>query len=89
MALKTQKAEDCSKAHFKLSIPPIGKSRWEQLRYIIPVSRETWRKLCKAGKAPHPERISLRCTVWDNAEIHNWLHDPVGYQAKPVGAVNE
>lgn len=67
------------------SLPLVGKSRWEQLQHFVPVSRETWRKLCKSGKAPRPERISLRCTVWDNAQIHLWLADPIAYRALPEG----
>lgn len=81
MAMKTQKEKALFKEEFQLKIPLDGKSRWEQLRHFIPVSRETWRKLCKAGKAPQPERVSLRCTVYDNAQIHLWLSNPSAYHA--------
>jgi prophage regulatory protein len=56
-------------------LPSIGKSRWSQLKHFIPVCRETWRQLYKANKAPQPQYLSARCTVWDNAEIHQWLQD--------------
>jgi predicted DNA-binding transcriptional regulator AlpA len=66
-----------------LSLPPVGMSRWQQLEHIVSVSRETWRKLCMAKRAPAPIRLSERCTMYANAEVHRWLADPVGYrQAK-------
>ena len=64
------------------TLPSIGKSRWEQLKHFIPVSRETWRKLTISGRAPKPEHISERCTVYDNAELHRWISDPAGYRAE-------
>lgn len=67
-----------------ITLPEVGKSRWEQLRHFIPVSRETWRKLHKAGKAPVPEHLSIRCTVWDNRQIHLWLLNPSTYNARKV-----
>jgi hypothetical protein len=63
------------------SLPLNGCSRWADLEPFIPVCRETWRKLCIAGKAPQPVKLSLRCTVWKNSEIHTWLSDPLKYTA--------
>lgn len=62
------------------SLPFCGLSRWGTLKPFIPVSRETWRKRVRAGHAPQPIRLSPRCTVWSNEDIHRWLSDPVGYQ---------
>jgi predicted DNA-binding transcriptional regulator AlpA len=62
------------------ALPAVGMSRWQQLQHIIPVSRETWRQLCLAGRAPAPVRISERCTMYPNVEVHRWLADPVGYR---------
>lgn len=68
-------------------LPQQGKSRWEQLKHFIPVSRETFRKMYLAKKAPQPQRLSLRCTVWDNGEIHRWLANPEGYAVEGQGNV--
>lgn len=62
------------------TLPTVGKSRWMQLQHFIPVSRGTWHKLVVAGKAPQPQRLSERCTMYDNREVHRWLADPVNYQ---------
>jgi predicted DNA-binding transcriptional regulator AlpA len=61
------------------TLPPVGHSRWGQIAPFIGVSRETWRQLCKTGRAPEPIRLSARCTVWKNSEIHAYLADPLGY----------
>lgn len=68
------------------ALPPVGMSRWQQLRHIIPVSREKWRQLVLAGRAPAPVRLSERCTMFSNAEVHRWLADPVGYRQVEGGA---
>jgi prophage regulatory protein len=64
------------------SLPLVGRSRWTQIQPFLPVCRETWRTMCRAGKAPKPVRLSPRCTVWDNVEVHRWLADPLGYRAE-------
>jgi prophage regulatory protein len=61
------------------SLPHEGMSRWQQLRDFIPVSREKWRQLVLNRRAPQPIRLSMRCTMYSNAEIHRWLADPLGY----------
>ena len=64
------------------TLPLTGVSRWEQLKNIIPVSRETWRKLVKAGKAPKPHRLSAHCVLYNNEEIHRWMKDPSNYRPR-------
>jgi len=64
------------------TLPTIGLSRWEQLRHFIPVSRETWRQLVKAGKAPQPVRLTERCTMYDNGAVHRWLAAPADFNAE-------
>ncbi len=61
-------------------LPATGKSRWAAFSKFSPVSRETYRKLSLKGKAPKPERMGIRCTYYDNAELHKWLADPANYQ---------
>ncbi len=62
-------------------LPYTGKSRWSQIKKFSPVGRETFRKLCKEGRAPKPELMGIRCTFWDNGELHRWLSDPANYKA--------
>ena len=62
------------------NLPLIGISRWNQIAPFVGVCRETWRKLCRAGRAPKPIQRSPRCTVWSNEQIHLYLNDPLGYR---------
>lgn len=65
-----------------VALPAVGMSRWDTLRHFVPISRESWRKLVKAGKAPKPVRLSERCTMYSNAEVHRWLADPANYRVQ-------
>ncbi len=60
-------------------LPITGKSRWRTIKQFCPVSRETFRKLSLSGKAPQPERMGIRCTYYDNTELHRWLANPLTY----------
>ncbi len=62
------------------TLPLTGKSRFSQFKKFIPISREKFRQLSKQGKAPQPERMGIRCTFYDNAELHRWLADPINYR---------
>jgi prophage regulatory protein len=62
-----------------LNLPLVGQSRWNQIKPFLPVSRATWTRLCNTGKAPQPVRLTHRCTVYSNVEIHKWIADPAGY----------
>ncbi|MFM0453901.1 transcriptional regulator [Paraburkholderia nemoris] len=59
-----------------------GLSRFKQIQPYLPVSRETWRLLGKAGRAPQPIRVNPRCTVWHNDEVLAWLADPAGFKVE-------
>lgn len=63
------------------TLPLIGLSSWSQIAPFVSVSRETWRKRCREGRAPQPIRLSQRRTLYRNEEVHRWLADPVGYRA--------
>ena len=63
------------------TLPLTGKSRWSTIQKYSPVSRETFRKLSLKGRAPRPERMGIRCTYYDNQELHRWLKDPANYQS--------
>ncbi len=62
-------------------LPSIGKSRWSGFKRFSPVSLGTFLMLSKQGRAPKAERLGVRCTFYDNAELHKWLCDPAGYVA--------
>ncbi|GJL73375.1 MAG: hypothetical protein NMNS01_25740 [Nitrosomonas sp.] len=62
------------------TLPLTGKSRWKQFSRFCPVSKETFRKLSLERRAPQPERLGIRCTFYDNAELHRWLADPLNYK---------
>lgn len=66
-------------------LPIPGLSRWSQIKKFIPVSREKFRQLSIAGKAPQPIRDGIRCTYYRNEEIHEWLNNPLGYTASKEG----
>lgn len=63
-------------------LPLSGKSRFSAIKKFLPISREKFRQLGKEGKAPQPERMGIRCTYYDNQELHRWLSDPVNYRVK-------
>lgn len=62
-------------------LPFDGMSRFSQLKKFLPFSREKFRQLVRDGKAPQPIRLGIRCTMWRNSELHQFLADPVGYRA--------
>ncbi len=68
------------------ALPYVGMSKWNQLSPFVAVSREKWRQLVLAGKAPAPHRLSERCTMYPNIEVHRWLADPVNYRQAAGGA---
>lgn len=63
------------------TLPVTGKSRWSQIKKFSPVSKEKFRQLSKQRRAPQPEKLGIRCTFYDNVELHKWLNDPVNYKA--------
>ena len=65
-----------------ISLPIHGCSRWSQFKPFSPFSRETFRKLSIAGKAPQPIRMGIRMTMYSNAELHRFLADPLNYRVR-------
>ena len=61
------------------SLPVDGMSRWSQIAPFSPFSREKFRQLVLAGKAPPAHRLSERCTAYQNRELHRFFADPVNY----------
>ncbi|MBH9658408.1 AlpA family phage regulatory protein [Burkholderia pseudomallei] len=62
-------------------LPLDGFSRWGDLRAFIPLSRETVRQRELEGRFPRARRLTQRCTIWPNREIHRWIADPLNYRA--------
>jgi prophage regulatory protein len=73
--------ENKPKASTPLVLPTTGLSKWPQIEPFLPIGRETWRKLVRAGKAPQPIRLSETCVVYKNEEVHRWIADPLGYKS--------
>lgn len=61
------------------TLPKIGMSRFSQFKKYLPLSREKFRQLSKAGKAPKGIRMGSRLTMYSNEEIHCFLENPLAY----------
>ncbi|WP_081070073.1 helix-turn-helix transcriptional regulator [Burkholderia cepacia] len=73
-----------------VGLPLDGFSRWSDLRPFVPLSRETVRQRELEGRFPRARRLTQRCTVWSNREIHRWIADPLNYRSADVaGDVTE
>ena len=64
----------------ELVLPREGMSRYEQIKPFISVSREAWRQLVRAGRAPQPIRLSPTCVMYRNEAVRAWLADPLSYR---------
>jgi len=62
------------------TLPKIGMSRFSQFKKFLPLSREKFRQLSKAGKAPQGIRMGSRLTMYSNEEIHRFLANPLAYE---------
>jgi predicted DNA-binding transcriptional regulator AlpA len=66
------------------TLPKIGMSRFGQFKKFLPLSREKFRQLSKAGKAPQAIRMGSRLTMYSNAELHRFLSNPVTYRSEKL-----
>jgi len=64
------------------TLPKIGMSRFSSFKSYLPFSREKFRQLSKAGKAPQPIRMGSRLTMYSNKEIHRFIANPLGYMSE-------
>lgn len=62
------------------TLPKIGMSRFSQFKKFLPLSREKFRQLSKAGKAPKAIRMGSRLTMYSNEELHRFLENPLDYE---------
>jgi hypothetical protein len=74
------------KNHPPTTLPLTGKSRFKSFEAFIPFSREKFRQLSRAGLAPQPERMGVRCTYYDNGQLTRFIADPMNYRAKGFAA---
>lgn len=65
----------------RMALPANGMSRWKQFAPFVPFSREKFRQLVIAGKAPQPVRFSERCTAYYNRDLLKFFADPLNYSA--------
>jgi len=63
------------------TLPKIGMSRFGQFKKFLPLSREKFRQLSKAGKAPRAIRMGSRLTMYSNEELHKFLSNPLSYKS--------
>ena len=66
-------------SHETETLPKIGMSRFSQFKKFLPLSREKFRQLSKAGKAPQGIRMGSRMTMYSNEELHRFLANPLEY----------
>ena len=65
-------------------LPLSGMSRFSQFKKFLPLSREKFRQLSQAGKAPQPIRMGTRLTMYSNQELHRFLANPLNYRAEEL-----
>lgn len=63
-------------------IDPDGLYRWKELSQFLPVSRDFWRRLVIAKKAPTPIKIGSRSKFWKGEDVMEWLQNPESYSAE-------
>ncbi|RME80591.1 MAG: AlpA family phage regulatory protein [Zetaproteobacteria bacterium] len=49
---------------------------------MLGISRSTWWRWVRAGKAPQPIHLSPRCTVWRAEDIQKWVNAPDEWRKK-------
>ena len=64
------------------TLPAVGMSGFKQIQPFINLSRESWRKLVRAHRAPAPIVLSPTCVRYRNEELHKFLADPLNYRAE-------
>jgi len=85
MAHNPQKREQSTPAPSQSppTLPADGFIRWQTLRLIVPLSRESVRQRELSGRFPRRVQLgSERCVAWPNREIHRWLADPTNYRVE-------
>lgn len=50
-----------------------GLLRLPQVLALVGVSKSTWWKLVREGRAPQSVKLSDRCTAWRSADVSAWI----------------
>jgi len=50
-----------------------GLLRLPQVLALVGVSKSTWWKLIREGRAPQAVKLSDRCTAWRSADVSAWI----------------
>ncbi|WP_085561404.1 AlpA family phage regulatory protein [Burkholderia pseudomallei] len=68
------------------ALPLDGYTRWDDLKWLVPLSFNTVRNRERAGRFPKRVKLGSYSVAWPNREIHRWLADPDGYRVVPESA---
>lgn len=66
--------------------PLVGRVRIAQIVPVVGLSRPTIYRMIAAGEFPAPQRISARASLYDAAEVCDWLRDPLAWAARNKAA---
>ncbi|SFU49442.1 transcriptional regulator, AlpA family [Nitrosomonas eutropha] len=61
-------------------VPETGWCRWNQIKSLVPVSKETWRQMGLNGTGPTPIRLGERTTLYRCEDVRRWLADPLFFK---------
>lgn len=61
-----------------LRVSDIARGPDRERPYVLSISRATWWKWVKDGKAPQPIKLSARCTVWRSADVYAFAESLAG-----------
>ena len=63
-------------------LPQVGRSRLNQFIHLLPMSRETWRKLVLQGRAPQPDKsLGSRFCLYSNEEVNLFIQNPAEFNS--------
>ena len=63
-------------------LPLKGLSRFEQIKPYIGMSRSSFLALVEQKKAPQPQRLSQRMSVYRNEDVHRFIQDPLNFKVE-------
>lgn len=66
--------------------PLVGRVRIAQIVPVVGLSRPTIYRMIERGEFPAPQRISARASLYDAAEVCEWLRDPLAWAARNKAA---
>ncbi|MGY0559727.1 helix-turn-helix transcriptional regulator [Luteimonas sp. A277] len=66
--------------------PLVGRVRIAQVVPVVGLSRPTIYRMIERGEFPRPQRISARASLYDAAEVCDWLRDPLAWAARNKAA---